>query len=258
MYLDDILEHHRTLARLDHREVSDLVAQTRSMSPIRGFRDAIVDTSRHHLAVIAEIKRQSPSRGILNATLDPTSIAVIYEDGGASCLSVLTDEKYFGGSQTDLAKARRASPLPVIRKDFIVSLNDVCDTRLMGADCILLIASALSKSELSEFYQFASDVGLDALVEVHDEDELEHALDVGANLIGVNQRDLTTFEVDHDRAKNLAARIPPGVVKVAESGVRNGDDARALRDAGYDAVLVGETLVTSGDIATTLRALLVP
>lgn len=258
MYLDDILEHHRTLARLDHRDVSQLVELTRSMSPVRGFRRGIADASRHHLAVIAEIKRRSPSRGILNATLDPAQIATTYECSGASCLSVLTDEKYFGGSPTDLVEARGASLLPVIRKDFTVSLNDVCDTRLMGADCVLLIATALSETELLEFHQFAHDIDLDVLVEVHNEDELERALVIGANLIGVNQRDLTTFEVDHGRAQGLAARIPPGVVKVAESGVRNGEDARALRDAGYDAVLVGETLVTTEDIATTLRALLVP
>ncbi len=258
MYLDAILEHHRTLARLDHRDVSQLVALTRLMSPVRGFRRGIADASRHHLAVIAEIKRRSPSRGILNATLDPAQIATTYERSGASCLSVLTDEEYFGGWPTDLVEARGASLLPVIRKDFTVSLNDVCDTRLMGADCVLLIATALSETELLEFHQFAHDIGLDALVEVHNEDELERALVIGANLIGVNQRDLTTFEVDHGRAQSLALRIPSGVVKVAESGVRNGEDARALRDAGYDALLVGESLVTSEDIATTLRALLVP
>jgi indole-3-glycerol phosphate synthase len=258
LYLDDILKHHRTLARADHRDVNHLVAQARSMPPIRSFRDAIADASRHHLAVIAEIKRQSPSKGILNATLDPARIAQIYETGGASCLSVLTDEKYFGGSPTDLVEARSASRLPVIRKDFTVSINDVCDTRLMGADCILLIAVGLATAELSEFYRVSRELGLDVLVEVHDHNELERALGIGANLIGVNQRDLTTFEVDYTRAKSLAARIPAGVVKVAESGVRNGDDARALRDAGYDAVLVGESLVTSRDISSTLQALLVP
>lgn len=258
MYLDDILEHHRALAKEDHRDVNLLVAQARSLPLIRSFRDSIVNASRHHLAVIAEIKRRSPSKGNLNATLNPAHIAKIYEQSGASCLSVLTDEKYFGGSKSDLMAARGASVLPVIRKDFTVSLSDVCDARLMGADCILLIAAALSRSELSEFHQLSHDVGLEVLVEVHDENELEEALDVGAHLIGVNQRDLTTFAVDHTRAQRLAALIPSGVVKVAESGVRDHDDARALRDAGYDAVLVGEALITSGDISTTLQALLVP
>lgn len=258
MYLDEILEHHRTLARLDNRDVGRLVTQIGSISPIRSFRDAIADTSRHHLAVIAEIKRKSPSKGILNSTLDPAVIAETYAKSGASCLSVLTDEKFFAGSKSDLVAARGASMLPVLRKDFIVSFGDICDTRLMSADCALLIASALSQSELSEFHQFAKKIGLEVLTEVHNEDELEHALIIGANLIGVNQRDLATFEVDHTRAQRLASRIPFGVVKVAESGVRNRDDARALRDAGYDAVLVGESLITSGDISTTLKDLLVP
>lgn len=229
-----------------------------SMPPVRSFRGAIADASLHHLVVIGEIKRRSPSKGNLNATLDPARIAQSYENGGASCLSVLTDEKYFGGSPTDLLAARGASTLPVIRKDFIVSVCDVCDTRLMGADCILLIAAALTVDELSEFNKVSHEIGLEVLVEVHDEEELECALGIGASLIGVNQRDLTTFEIDRTRAQYLAARIPAGVVKVAESGVRNGDDARTLRAAGYQAVLVGESLITSGDIAGSLRALLVP
>ncbi|MHB1090497.1 MAG: indole-3-glycerol phosphate synthase TrpC [Ilumatobacteraceae bacterium] len=258
MYLDDILKHHRALAKEDHRDVNVLAAEARLLPHTKSFHDAIADASRRHLAVIAEIKRRSPSKGTLNPTLDPVQIAKTYADGGASCLSVLTDEKYFGGSKSDLVAARGASVLPVLRKDFTISLSDVCDTRLMGADCVLLIVAALSRSELSEFHQMSHDIGLEVLVEVHDEDELEWALDIGANLIGVNQRDLTTFEVDHTRAQRLATLIPSGVVKVAESGVRNRDDARALRDSGYDAVLVGESLITSDDIAVTLQALLVP
>jgi indole-3-glycerol phosphate synthase len=257
LYLDDILEHHRALARDDHRDISLLVAQVRAMQPIKSFRGAIAEASRDHLAVIAEIKRRSPSKGDLNVGLDPARIARSYQDGGASCLSVLTDEKYFGGSPLDLTAARRASMLPVIRKDFSVSLADVCDTRIMGADCILLIAAALTAAELSEFHRFSLDVGLDVLVEVHSVDELERALGIGATLIGVNQRNLATFEVDYTIAQQLASLIPNGVVKVVESGVRNGDDARALRELGFDAVLVGESLITSKDISGTLRGLLV-
>ena len=152
MYLDDILVHHRALAGDDHRDVDLLVAQARAMRPIKSFRNAIVDASRDHLAVIAEIKRRSPSKGDLNVGLDPAQIAKRYEVGGASCLSVLTDEKYFGGSSQDLVTARRESQLPVLRKDFTVSLADVCDTRLMGADCILLIVAALTTAELTEFH----------------------------------------------------------------------------------------------------------
>ncbi len=144
----------------------------------------------------------------------------------------------------------------MLRKDFTVSPRDVADARLMGADAVLLIVAALDRVQLLEFHELATSLGLDALVEVHDEPELELALGVGATLVGVNQRDLVTFEVDHDRAQRMAAAIPDGVLKVAESGVRDRDDARRLADAGYDAILVGETLVTSGDPAAAVRALL--
>ena len=164
-------------------------------------------------------------------------------------MSVLTDVEFFGGSVGDLQASRAACSLPVIRKDFTVSERDVLDTRVMGADCVLLIAAALDAAELAAFHSLAVEVGLDVLVEIHDERELEHALAAEATLIGVNQRDLVTFQVDHGRAVRMAGVIPDHAVKVAESGVRGADDARALRLAGYDAVLVGETLVTSGDPA---------
>ena len=258
MYLDEIIKHHRGRARLDNRELSQLARQASSLIPVRSFHDAIVESSRSHLAVIAEIKRRSPSKGILNSILDPANLATTYSDAGASCLSVLTDEKFFGGSEADLIAARGVVGLPVLRKDFTISLADVCDTRLMGADCLLLIAAVLTRSELSQFHQLAIDLGLEVLVEVHDELELEFALTVGARLIGINQRNLNTFKVDHNRALRMAALIPQGVVKIAESGVRDPEDARRLRDSGYDAVLVGESLLTADDIAATLRALLVP
>lgn len=167
-------------------------------------------------------------------------------------MSVLTDEHFFGGSVTDLQSARTAIDLPVLRKDFTVSLNDVCDARLMGADCVLLIVAALSLHEITEFKKLADELSLDVLVEVHDEPELEIALKIGATLIGVNQRDLVTFEVDHDRAVRMAGKIPSNVVSVAESGVRGRSDAQNLRNAGYNAVLVGESLVTAKNIATAV------
>ena len=178
-----------------------------------------------------------------------------YEDGGACCLSVLTDHEFFGGSAHDLMEARTVTKLPVLRKDFTVSEHDVCDARLMDADAVLLIAAALSADELGRYHQLAVDVGLDALVEIHDERELERAVDVGATMIGVNQRDLVTFAVDHERALRMASLIPSSAVKIAESGVRHAADALALRDAGYDAVLVGETLVTSADPYRTIQEL---
>jgi len=254
-YLDRILERHREVAAADDRDLDELVERARAMPPTRGFRAAL--QGRDRLAVISEIKRRSPSKGDLFADLDPADLAATYERGGAACLSVLTDEEFFGGSAADLAAARAAVAVPVIRKDFTVSTHDVVDARLMGADCVLLIAAALERGELIELHRFAVDLGLDALVEIHDEAELEVALAADATLIGVNQRDLVTFEVDHERAVRVGAAIPDTVVRVAESGVRGVDDARALRAAGFDAVLVGETLVTASDPAAALAALVV-
>ena len=252
-YLDAILAHHRERAGADSRDLADLIAAARAAPPTRGFRDALV--GRDRLAVISEIKRRSPSKGDLNAEMDAGEMARRYEAGGASCLSVLTDEPHFGGSAADLQTARSTTALPVIRKDFTVDLRDICDARLMGADCVLLIVAALDDAELADFHALASELGIDALVETHDEAEVERALAVGASLVGVNQRDLVTFEVDQARAVRVAAALPDGVVRVAESGVRGVDDATALRAAGYHAVLVGETLVTSGDPEGTVRSL---
>jgi indole-3-glycerol phosphate synthase len=208
------------------------------------------------IAVIAEVKRRSPSKGDLAADLDPAELAGRYESGGAACLSVLTDEDFFGGSAADLQAARAACSLPVLRKDFTVCLADVFEARLMGADCVLLIVAALSDVELQTFHRAAVGVGLDVLVEVHDEAELDRALAVGATLVGVNQRDLVTFEVDTARAVRMARAIPDGVLKVAESGIRGRHDALTLRDAGYDGLLVGETLVRAPDAAQAVKELM--
>ncbi len=168
---------------------------------------------------------------------------------------MLTDVEYFGGSAEDLAIARAAVSLPVLRKDFTVSANDVVDARLMGADCVLLIVAALDDFELLDFHQLAVEIGLDVLVETHDEYEVDRALSVGATLIGVNQRDLVTFEVDTERAVRVGAVLPDTVIRVAESGVTGPADAGVLHTAGYDAVLVGETLVRSDDPAEAVRQL---
>lgn len=199
------------------------------------------------MAVISEVKRRSPSKGDLFRDLNPAELARQYERGGASCVSVLTDTDWFGGSVGDLQTARAAVSLPVLRKDFTVHRHDVLDARTMGADCVLLIAAALDDTELADCHSLATEVGLDVLVEVHDERELERALAVEATLIGVNQRDLVTFEVDTERAVRMAPLMPAGVVRVAESGVRNADDVSVLGNAGYHAVLVGESLVQHGD-----------
>ena len=256
-YLDSILAVHREAASHDDRSTDTLVESARELPPTRGFRDALLGGDT--LAVISEVKRRSPSKGPLAIDLDPATLASSYQTGGASCLSVLTDTDHFGGSVDDLRAARDAVSLPVLRKDFTVSANDVCDTRLMGADCVLLIAAALDDAELADFAALASDLGLDALIEIHDEAELERALACTSGaLIGVNQRDLETFMVDQARAVRMAAVMPVHTVRVAESGVRGRDDALALAAAGYHAVLVGEHLVTAPDPGAALADLRVP
>ena len=256
-YLDRILEGHRAAARADRRSVEAMLAEAERVEGApRGFGDSLAAAGPGGGAVIAEVKRRSPSKGDLRAGLDPARLAADYERGGARALSVLTDAEWFGGSAEDLRRARDASALPVLRKDFTVDPRDVVDARLMGADCVLLIAAALDSAELAELSGLARDIGLDCLVEVHDEAELERALACGASLVGVNQRDLYTFEVDQARAVRVAGAIPDGVVRVAESGIRGRDDVTALADAGYHAVLVGETLVTAADPEAAVRRLL--
>ncbi|MEO0492015.1 MAG: indole-3-glycerol phosphate synthase TrpC [Actinomycetota bacterium] len=252
-YLDRILEAHRAAAAADQRSLDGLVERCVDLEPTRGFRAALAGTEP--IAVISEVKRRSPSKGDLFADLDAADLARTYASGGASCLSVLTDTDWFGGSVEDLQTARAAVALPVIRKDFTVDARDVVDARLMGADCVLLIAAALDDAELADFHALAKEIGLDALIEIHDEPELERALAVDGDLVGVNQRDLVTFQVDQERAVRMAPQMPEGVVRVAESGVRDRTDAAALAEAGYHALLVGETLVTSGDPAGEIRRL---
>ncbi|MEZ5322351.1 MAG: indole-3-glycerol phosphate synthase TrpC [Microthrixaceae bacterium] len=260
-YLDRIVAFHRARAAADPRssaEMAERLAIEREGVPARRpFAAALRAADR--LSVIAEVKRRSPSKGLLHESLDPVGLATAYRRGGAAALSVLTDEPHFGGSSTDLVAARGAVDLPVLRKDFTVAAVDVYDAALMGADAVLLIVAALRDDELTELSGLAAAVGLEALVETHDEDEVARAVAAtGSTVIGVNQRDLFTFEVDRDRAVRVAAAIPEGVVKVAESGVGGPRDAEALAAAGYDAVLVGEHLVTSEDPGQSIARLRVP
>lgn len=252
-YLDRILDAHRRSVAEDDRDLEALIEAARRAAPARGFRAALA--AADGLAVISEIKRRSPSKGDLAVGLDPALVAAEYAAGGATCLSVLTDEEFFGGSAADLSAARDAVTIPVLRKDFTVCAADVMDAAIMGADAVLLIVAALDDDELGTFHELANSLGLDALVEVHDETEVRRAVAVGATLIGVNQRDLVTFEVDGRRAVRVAASIPDDVVKVAESGIRGPADAIDLRRAGFSAVLVGESLVTASDRAASVRAL---
>ncbi|MGQ0850137.1 MAG: indole-3-glycerol phosphate synthase TrpC [Actinomycetota bacterium] len=207
------------------------------------------------LAVIAEIKRRSPSRGDLAPLLDPLEQARRYAEGGADALSVLTEPVFFGGDPDDLSGAREASGLPVLRKDFVLEPLQVWEARALGASAILLIVAALSSKELAGLIDDAHQAGLDPLVEVHTSDEARLALDVGARLVGVNNRDLTTFEVDLATAEEIAPYLTGATLTVAESGIRHRDDAARMRAAGFDAVLVGEALVQSDDPARLVAEL---
>jgi len=209
-------------------------------------------------ALIAEIKKASPSKGLLAHDFDPVRLARQYEAGGAAALSVLTDAAFFQGSLADLEAARGACCLPALRKDFTLDENDVLESAAHGADAILLIAAILEEGEIRGLSRVAAGYGMAALVEVHDERELAKAVDAGSQIIGVNNRDLTTFEVTLETSLRLAPSIPAGVVKVSESGVRSAEDIARLRAAGYQAFLVGERLMTAADPAQAVRALLTP
>ena len=231
---------------------ADLERRAADRTPARDFRAALLENPP---AVIAEIKKASPSKGVVLHDYDPASIAGQYRDGGAACLSVLTDRDYFQGSFADMTAARDAVSLPVLRKDFTVDDLHVIEAAAHGADAILLIAAILTESEMRRMRELAATFGMAALVEVHDGEELKAAIGSGATIIGVNNRNLHTFEVSLETALKLAEKIPAAVVKVAESGIHSRADVAQLAGAGYQAFLVGEHLMKSGDAAAALRSL---
>ncbi|MCW4384366.1 indole-3-glycerol phosphate synthase TrpC [Salinibacterium sp. SYSU T00001] len=206
-----------------------------------------------HVKIIAEVKRASPSRGAMAEIPDPAALAVAYETGRASAISVLTEGRRFGGSLADLEAVRAAVSLPVLRKDFIGDPYQVFEARAAGADLVLLIVAALEQERLASLYSLIRELGMTALVETHSAEEVSRALDVGAELIGVNARDLSTFELDQELFGELAVQIPAGVIRVAESAVKSAADVAHYRAAGADVVLVGEALVTQGDPVGTLQ-----
>ena len=239
MILDEILAHKR-------QEIA-------SCREIRPFVEALRQPG---IRVIAEFKRRSPSGGDIRPGASPSEIAAMYAEAGAAALSVLTDDKYFGGSDQDLREARAACSLPVLRKDFVVDAFQLYEARGMGADAVLLIVRALSDVQLRDMLQLTDRLGMDALVETHSEDEVRRALNSGARLIGVNNRDLDTLTTDVTLAPRLRSLVPPECVFVAESGISTPEQISRLVDAGVDAVLIGESLLRSTDPGARLRELL--
>jgi indole-3-glycerol phosphate synthase len=250
-YLDAILNAHRDRARRDRRVWQERAETLYYQGP--SFLEALRSDATTRIKVIAEVKRRSPSKGWIDRDLDPVALVRSYESGGASAVSVLTDEDHFAGSSADLSVVRANTVLPVLRKDFTVSENDVLDAAQMGAGAVLLIVAALEDDELRTFLDLAHRVNLDALVEVHDAHEARRATDVGARIVGVNQRDLRNFEVDEARATALVSALDPTAVRVAESGITSVSDVQRTAHAGFDAVLVGEAFVRSSDPAALVR-----
>ena len=247
--LDEIFAYKKREVKEAKRQVSEaeLEVQVQVQIAPRGFRQALIDNP-HEVALIAEVKKASPSEGLIREDFDAAGIANIYKNAGAACLSVLTDEKYFQGSAENLKLASKASGLPVLRKDFIFDEYQIVEARAWGADAILLIVAGLKQADLQRLYQFAKDLALDVLVEVHDRAETEIALELGADLIGVNNRDLRTFKTDLGISESLIPLIAPHAVAVSESALGKLEDIERVKAAGARAVLIGTAFTREANI----------
>ncbi|NOS99690.1 MAG: indole-3-glycerol phosphate synthase TrpC [Phycisphaerales bacterium] len=253
--LETIIRRKREEVAAARRRASPAASRDAELPPPRDFAAALRGPG---LSVIAEFKRRSPSRGLIRADADPATVATVYERAGASAVSVLTDSTWFGGVAADLTTVKRTVGLPVLRKDFLIDVFQLQESQTIGADAVLLIARILDDAALREFIHAAAASGMTALVEVHDERELDRAIDAGARIIGVNNRDLDTLNVDTGTATRLRPQIPMDCVAVAESGIHSREDMTRMRDAGYDAVLIGETLMTADDPAAKIAELTGP
>jgi indole-3-glycerol phosphate synthase len=239
-------KHEEIAERSAQITIPQLIEQAKSASAPRGFAAAIAaKIAAGHSGVIAEIKKASPSKGVIREDFDPAAIAESYEKGGACCLSVLTDVDFFQGADDYLKMARSASTLPVIRKDFIIDEYQIYEARAMGADCILLIVSALSEEQLNQLHEVARSLGMDVLIEVHDEAELDIALKLDNPMVGINNRNLHSFEVSLENTYQLLSKIPDNKIVITESGIHNPEDVAAMRQHNVNAFLVGEAFMRS-------------
>jgi indole-3-glycerol phosphate synthase len=257
--LQEILDHTRHRVATARRQVplAELARQAeRTMRRSRRFERALADAEVSGIAVIAELKKASPSRGVIRGSFPVGRLATQLAQGGAVALSVLTEEKYFQGSLQNMREAAAATGLPILRKDFIVDEYQLFEAVTNSADAVLLIAAALKDPEFGMLYRRAGELGLDVLCEVHDEAEMARAVAIGAEIIGVNSRDLKTLQLDRETHLRLAAAFPRNIVRVAESGIDSAEDIRELRHAGYSAFLIGEALMTNDDPGSALSQLI--
>lgn len=254
--LEKIYQHKlREVAECKKRiPLEELKRDVKKRQGVKSFGSAL--KSDANISIIAEIKKASPSLGIIRNDFNPIEIARLYETGGAAAISVLTDEKFFQGSLSYLRDVKKSVSLPVLRKDFIVDLYQIYEARSAGADAILLIAALLSRDEIQRFLELAEELGMDSLVEVHSETELQKILQTSARIVGINNRDLATFKVDLASTLRLMPMIPSGKIVVSESGIKSRADVEKLIGIGVNAILVGETLMKSDDIPTKLHELL--
>jgi indole-3-glycerol phosphate synthase len=258
MFLDKIVATKliEVEALKQHFSLEDAERRIAELPACLGFHRAISAGSNRMMGLIAEVKKASPSKGLIRADFDPVKIALAYEAAGADCISVLTDVSYFQGSNAYLAQVRKSVNLPLLRKDFTIDYRQIYEARLIGADAVLLIAAILTTEEMRDFLRISRTLGLDALVEVHDREELERVLELDADLIGINNRNLQTFVTDLQTTEQLIGMIPKGKTVVSESGIANADDMKYLQSVGAHAVLVGETFMRKPSVEQAVHELM--
>ena len=254
MILQKIVERKKQRVQEEKREepLEELLLKIQLQSPCRDFKMAL---DKREISLISEVKKASPSRGVMKEDFDPAQIAMEYEKAGVDAVSVITEEEFFLGRPEYLETVRDIVSVPVLRKDFIIDTYQIYQSRAMGADAILLIASILTGEELLEFYETAKGIGLHCLVETHTVEEVEKALSAGADIIGINNRDLSTFKTDISKTAEIIKHIPKGKTTVSESGIMSGDDSKRVHEMGADAVLVGQSIMESGSIGEKVKEL---
>lgn len=258
MFLDQIVatKKQEVAAFKESMTIAEMEKRIAQLAPCRGFERALSVNRKRSMGLIAEVKKASPSKGLIREHFEPVQLAKSYEQAGADCLSVLTDMQYFQGSNDYLMRVREAVQLPILRKDFTIDPHQIYEARCIGADAVLLIVAILSTEELKEFHSIATGLGLDVLIEVHDQAELERAMTLNPTMIGINNRNLKTFVTNLDTTKELVTQIPEGITVVSESGISKPEEIQWLQSVGARAVLVGEHFMRQPDVSLAVHELM--